>query len=130
MVTISDKKPTKNRCTGVCCAVFTLPYNPSELLKIKGMSRDPDADQIIEMVISLPDLAMVRERERRFGIPSRDFDEDTYGGRFYTCKYWDEITLKCTIYETRPRMCRDFPYGESCPHGCDHVEKNTRDGQD
>ena len=33
----------------------------------------------------------------------------------YTCKNFDPVTKNCTAYETRPEMCRDYPYGNP-PH--------------
>ena len=29
---------------------------------------------------------------------------------FYTCKHLDDESGNCTMYEHRPRMCRDYPY--------------------
>jgi Fe-S-cluster containining protein len=33
---------------------------------------------------------------------------------FYTCKHFDSTTGNCGIYEHRPLMCRDYPYGNTC----------------
>jgi len=39
----------------------------------------------------------------------------------YTCRHWDTDTRLCSVYDQRPSLCADFPYGESCHHkGCDY----------
>jgi Fe-S-cluster containining protein len=59
-------------------------------------------------------------RSRRLGYPDppkwgKDYD-------LFTCKNWDEQTRLCGIYETRPNMCRDYPYeGRSCERGCGYA---------
>jgi Fe-S-cluster containining protein len=34
----------------------------------------------------------------------------------YTCRRLDRSTGLCTIYERRPKMCREFPYERACGH--------------
>lgn len=79
------------RCTGHCCKRFTLPYDPDELVDKKAIIRD--GEQISGMAVHL---------------------ESNDQGHFYTC-----LNLQpggdCGVYEARPRMCRNFPYGKACP---------------
>ncbi|HKA21154.1 MAG TPA: YkgJ family cysteine cluster protein [Blastocatellia bacterium] len=30
------------------------------------------------------------------------------------CKFLDEATRRCTIYDARPDVCREFPYNNGC----------------
>jgi len=103
--------PTEiSRCTGHCCEKFTLPYTPSELRKIYegrgkgeigGATVDIDwkeAQQIILMVKSIMN------------------DYTPKNPRLYTCRNFDVTTRNCKIYDHRPRMCRNFPYGKKCPN--------------
>jgi Fe-S-cluster containining protein len=53
-----------------------------------------------------------------FGRSLRGINERPKNG-YYTCRAWDEDTRLCTIYEDRPNMCRGYPYGNACSHGCD-----------
>lgn len=46
----------------------------------------------------------------------RTFYPDGYVRTLYTCRHL-LTSGDCGIYETRPVMCRDFPYGRACPHG-------------
>lgn len=51
-------------------------------------------------------------------IPRPEIDENSY-----TCKHFDHTTRDCGIYEMRPAMCRDYPYGRVCKfEGCSMKE--------
>lgn len=101
-----------NRCTGHCCKNFPLPYSHSDLKlafeawrkgesEWKDLNGKPhplpqDIHLIYPMVIPLP----VKDQFR------------------YDCKHLDGQG-DCTIYENRPRMCVDYPYGKMCQKkGC------------
>lgn len=113
---------TPNGCLGLCCAAFYLPHT----LDTVRAGRDPsngkhlrEAAQIGAMVVELtPEEA--RERHERFGgqvAADRFRDEDA--GHHFTCRNWDEATRRCRIYDERPAMCADFPYGRACQYGGD-----------
>jgi Fe-S-cluster containining protein len=36
--------------------------------------------------------------------------QPTLGAYYYRCKWFDQETRKCTNYENRPPMCRDYPW--------------------
>ena len=36
---------------------------------------------------------------------------------WYTCRAFDATSRRCTIYETRPKMCRNYPWYEWGPRG-------------
>lgn len=112
-------------CPGSCCAVFTYldmdhPRFPTTM----------DADFISDMLIQL-DLVSAAERLTELGpdVQPEFLDEsdlfDWEGRlltdptrRLMTCRHWDIETRLCTVYEQRPRMCRDYPYGRTCDYGC------------
>lgn len=107
------------RCSGACCAVFWLPHTPDEL-RARTLEAEPDgtqtvlvdAAQIADMVIPLtPAEATARAERFEFPAPTR-------AEALYTCRHWDEDTRLCTIYADRPGMCRGYPYGKACDHGC------------
>lgn len=89
-----------NKCNGSCCERFFISSSPAELNE-RASKNDPTVDidiqQIAAMVIPI-------EEAKGEGVP----------GYWYTCKNWDTETRLCTIYETRPQMCRDFPYMDPC----------------
>lgn len=100
-------------CTGTCCAAFRLPKTLSVLRRDQATIRD--GEQIAAMVIPLTPK-QARERNEQFGGDGRasGFPWSDRGHHF-TCRHWDEETGLCGIYEDRPEMCRNFPYGKGCP---------------
>lgn len=105
-------------CPGYCCAAFTYPRTLSQI------RRDPpayDGEMIADMLIPLTPK-QARERYERFGGPAeRSGFRWKSRGHHFTCRHWDEETRLCTVYEDRPAMCRDYPYGQECQHGCGRV---------
>jgi len=41
-------------------------------------------------------------------------DPRAIDGTDYPCRKFDPITRLCTIYDQRPQMCSEYPYGRSC----------------
>lgn len=105
-----------NGCTGQCCAVFYVPWHKDELAATTPI--DPDDVTLKQMLIPLT-RREVRARRAKFGISPTTLGEDTEG-HWYKCRHWDEDTRLCTIYDSRPTMCRDFPYARKCDYGCDY----------
>jgi Fe-S-cluster containining protein len=88
-----DPRP---RCTGHCCRAFSLEY-PEKTVREEAAKENsfiPDVKTIAEMLIP---LGVFRGQE------------------LFTCKHLSQ-TGNCTIYETRPKMCRDFPGPDPCKY--------------
>lgn len=102
----------RDRCSGHCCRVFSLPYDPAELQACA--SQVQDGEQIAAMVIPLG------KHSEYAGAPRYLSRHDADGGlHLYTCRNLDTATGDCRVYETRPAMCRNFPYERACPYqGC------------
>jgi len=79
---------------------------------------DPDDKTVRDMVIPLTHRQAVA-RARKFGVPIT-IRKHLKGPmtRWYACRHWDEETRLCSIYDRRPMICRDFPYGDPCRYGC------------
>jgi Fe-S-cluster containining protein len=95
-------------CAGACCAVFPMK---------KGFKATGKEGRFIaDMRIPLTRRQALR-RSRRLGYS----DPPRYGKKWewFTCRHWDEQTRLCTVYDKRPKMCRDYPYsGRQCERGC------------
>jgi len=90
-----------NRC-GECCRVIHIRYTKKALRKIGGS----DAEFILKYWHR---ISRKEAYKRRPILKTRDWS----GFYFYTCDAWDEKTHLCKMYESRPEVCRDFPfYGE------------------
>lgn len=88
--------PETSRCTGGCCRSFPLPLGVTK----ERLQADPRSFEDGEMVA---DMLVPLGREEVDGHP------------LYTCKHLDYVTGDCTVYDRRPAMCREFPYGLRCP---------------
>lgn len=99
---------TERRCTGHCCKRFFIGYTPEQFTKVLVWPEEDDAT-MHEMLVPLEIVHVA----------------DKAVGAWYTCKFFkqhEDGTGDCTIYERRPKMCRDYPgysQGNSCSFkGC------------
>lgn len=102
------------RCSGHCCRGFTMPQSPE---RIWAMYEDwlKQSNGSFAMV---NDIHLVAPMLVYLGVT----DKYVSGAKIpngevlhlYTCKHHDEKTGNCSIYEHRPQMCRDYPYGYAC----------------
>lgn len=100
-----------DRCAGDCCRRFSLPFSPRELRR--RADKLVDGEQVRDMVIYLG-----RQRPGKMHIdwPEKHAKDKRH---YYTCKNLSADGTSCTIYETRPQVCRSFPNGTQCPYkGC------------
>ena len=130
-----------DRCTGHCCREFYLPNSPDELRfsYAQWLKRGYREEEPMRMghgffshglVKSGPGVIwdihliypMVRYLGKRFP-PEGLLVEHQGEGHWYTCIHFtpspDGHGGDCGIYDFRPAMCRDYPYGGTCKYkGC------------
>lgn len=122
-----------SRCSGQCCKAFTIHYSPEELAEAarfdreveaamaageqppmtdaNGNNRAMDIQFIADMVIHLGHMT-------HNPVTQRLACHDGEAHHFYTCRHLLP-NGDCGTYETRPRMCKEFPYGRECEYpGC------------
>jgi len=94
-----DPRP---RCTGHCCRGFSLEH-PLELVQeeFARWRTNPEKATLI------PDIGTIGAML----VPLGKFR----GQELFTCKHLSKEG-NCSIYETRPKMCRDFPGPNPCPY--------------
>jgi Fe-S-cluster containining protein len=97
-----------SRCTGHCCQRFHLPYTPEELADAHHraiVNEEPETSDLrmIGLMVRYvgPDIGLDCNGDQR---PPALFPQ----GAWYTCSHF--VDGNCSIYETRPRMCREYPY--------------------
>lgn len=112
---------TDKTCGGECCAVFWL---PKDALQPDGMKGVRDGEFIADMIVPLNRRQALR-RWRKFVSTTAPLPKGRSDRTTYTCRHWDEKTRLCGVYEDRPGMCRDYPYGAACSHGCDYQVDDT-----
>lgn len=107
----------ESACPGYCCAAFFWPRTLAWMRKHSHTMRD--GEQIRDMLIPLTPK-QAKERYERFAGRKvrRGVFAWKHRGHHFTCKNWDEESRLCKVYETRPQMCKGYPYGKLCEHGC------------
>lgn len=103
-----------SRCTGACCREFFLPpldQLAAEALWFAVLGDIADAAERIAIVAMVVPVRLCRPGNP---MPSGRINEEGEE-MVYTCRHFDGAN--CTIYERRPHMCRNFPYGRPCPYG-------------
>lgn len=106
-----------SECGGKCCVAFCL--GPGHTLEEFRAEHEKyiDGPYILDMVVPLTRLE-AEQRAAKFDVDLGDVDVPRF-----TCKHFDEKTMRCGAYEARPDMCRRYPYERGCEHGCDCVGK-------
>ena len=130
------KKPA-DRCTGHCCTALTVPFSPEQLraayerwnkgghepIRMAGIApADTKLYQDIHLIAPmLTHLGFFKKAPVRQVNPNDDdvLGKSSDGAHYYACKHFDRKQKVCTIYEIRPAMCREYPYGKPCNYaGC------------
>ena len=96
-------------CTGMCCAAFPI---SGGIDRIDCLTED--GPQLLDMLMAITHQEAA-ERLQRVGSPLRPSQDSTY----FTCRHFDLESRRCMDYDNRPAMCRNYPYGDPCEHGCD-----------
>jgi Fe-S-cluster containining protein len=89
------------KCPGYCCSY--------PIIEVK----DRDAERIarhFDMPLALADEKFFRMTSEHGRVMRRQ--KDKYFGKI--CRFFDVDERRCTIYEARPRACREFPGKDNC----------------
>lgn len=97
-------------CSGACCAAFPISSPLDEI--------GPNTEDGLTLLDMLEPISY-EEACARWDRYANGDRPDTPAARYYRCNRWDPETRLCTRYDERPSMCRDYPYGRACEHGCD-----------
>lgn len=126
---------------GACCDPVVSPFTLDMLRRIPPWELDEDgrADRafMLEHLTPLPrreGIARARYLTQggvTFGMIAGELVE--VWSQFYSCDRFDPETRRCTAYDERPPMCRDYPwYGDppdprkALPTTCTHLTELGR----
>lgn len=146
-----------DRCTGHCCKHFFLPLTPEELATTlhrlrrredwemvnyrrrvdavdlhdretwrTDLSTNPLPAELEGPNYDLREIEKIAEMAVYLGTTHPRLGEMDRGG-IYTCRHLSSDG-QCTIYTTRPDICRHYPYGNKCEWGDDCHWDAARDG--
>lgn len=105
-----------NGC-GACCHPFQMPYSPADIERMTKLGRlDPN-----EAAFYRDHLTPMPRREARrlighwagpFSVFVDQVTQEitTVWQHYYRCDLYDAETRRCTDYEHRPDVCRDYPW--------------------
>lgn len=122
----SSRPMTECNGCGACCHPFQMIHSPQAIelgreVRVDGsFGRKVDEEQL---AFARAHLSPIRRGDARRMTPwSRDggYSEVIIGGEinlvpahYYVCDLFDQETRRCTDYEHRPGVCRDYPwYGD------------------
>lgn len=90
---------------GVCCNFAVSEFSPEEL-KLKAENGDNFASQFVSVFVSYKDMNEVEKIYPEYVQMLNDSGESGY--YFYHCPKVTQDN-RCSDYENRPQICRDFP---------------------
>lgn len=108
------------RCSGHCCRAFTIPIQPETMEKMRIAVENQEKGEPWPNGLWKPnDIHIVATMVRPFGpfhilTPAGDKFRFDSPQAWYSCKHHDAESGDCRIYDERPEMCREHPYGEEC----------------
>lgn len=116
----------KSQCLGLCCAAFPLPKGSYADL-VSGKTNEQREEGMVRLKDILVPLTQLEAHVRIAQVGSGFLAQvpDPGNGEWFTCNQWDKETKRCKVYERRPIMCRDFPYGKRCEHSASCHERGT-----
>lgn len=89
------------KCPGYCCSYPVIQLDDKDIARLASF------------------FCITREQaQRRFTRTAHGYDkvmrrkEDEHYGKI--CRFFDTEKRRCTVYEARPQICRDFPGGNRC----------------
>ncbi len=101
---------------GACCDPVTLPYTLLEAMSHPQIPVDQRTWAARSLIPMSPREAFAIAPWLR-GKLQRDGDR-LVSAFYFRCRHFDRETRRCTDYENRPAMCRDYPhYGGQVPLG-------------
>ena len=93
-----------SKCPGYCCSYPRIEVKPSDLKRLAryfNVSVEVAARRFTR-------IYMDEGKPERILRHQKDTVYETI------CRFFDTDTRRCTIYEGRPAVCRDYPNGKTC----------------
>jgi Fe-S-cluster containining protein len=91
-----------NRCPSYCCSYPRIPIQPEDVVRLA-------------LHFGITPEAAGRKFTKKSEVAGerilRQQPDDTYGS---VCRFLDLDTRRCSIYEARPEVCRDYPGPGRC----------------
>ena len=92
------------KCPGYCCSydyIETKPADVTRLARHHGVTVEVAREKFTKQVVHEGDTMRVLRHRKDTVYKSM-------------CMFFDQSERRCTIYEGRPAVCRDYPNGTTC----------------
>ncbi len=99
-----------NKCPGYCCSyprIVVTDHDIKRLAKHFGLSEDKAKTRFTRRYVFQSEQPRETIKERILKH-RKDHIYDT------VCRFFDQDLRRCTVYEARPDVCRQFPDGKKC----------------
>jgi len=100
---------------GTCCKVIYLPISPE---KVEAISKDTNSpDHANAKFVHENWIPLSTEQAREFNpFVVSQVDECGRSLYYYSCTRLDSVTNLCTVHDSRPQVCVDYPWYGRPPH--------------
>lgn len=91
-----------DRCPAYCCTYANIPVEEDDLARLAehhGMTPEEASRRFTRRGDNGEPRVLRHKRDRIFGT---------------ACRFLDLRARRCTIYEARPAICREYPIGRRC----------------
>jgi Fe-S-cluster containining protein len=99
-----------SKCPGYCCSyprIVVTDQDIKRLAKHFGLTEDKAKTRFTRSYVFKSDKPKENIKERIL----RHTKDHIYES---TCQFFDQDLRRCTVYEARPDVCRQFPDGKKC----------------
>lgn len=111
----------QHRCSGDCCQLFNVHGKTiNELREMLSKGNFAESEfQIPDMLIPLGYDEYVQKSKEMRHDNRQILSREEYNDNWFRCKNFDVENNLCLVYETRPDMCRTYPYCNG-DKGCEY----------
>ena len=91
-----------NRCPAYCCSYPRIPIQPSDVERLArhfGISTESAARKFTKKSDEPGEIVLRHQPDKVYGT---------------ICRFLDTETRRCTVYEGRPKACREYPGPGRC----------------
>lgn len=96
-------------CRSACCAPVTLPWTKSQFEQLNFADKRT-REWVRDDLTRIPSSLGFKLHPHMRGRDLVDQDGNPTSPVFYTCRHYSEEENWCMSYETRPDVCRGFPF--------------------
>ena len=91
-----------SKCPGFCCSIPVIPVTKDDIQNIAN-----------HFSISISDAKSYYVKELQGKQVLKHQSDSIYNS---VCRLFCITTRRCTVYNARPKVCKDYPHGDRCSY--------------